>query len=109
VRSFVVVGTGMIVLQFSTYKTYFNLLFHRYLPDIKPTNQIDMQYDERSLLFGPPSHRPHDNLGHKDEFSTAIVYTTIFMVLRYGKCATKRTFVHIILDSLLWACLSVLK
>jgi hypothetical protein len=40
---------GMIVLQFSTYNNYFNL-FHCYLPDNKPTNQMDMQCDEACFL-----------------------------------------------------------
>jgi hypothetical protein len=73
----------------------------------QPTNAFPIR--QRSLLFDPTPFGAHDNLGYKDEFSTEVIYATIHMVLRYGECATKRTFVHSILDALLRACLLVLK
>ena len=62
-----------------------------------------------SLLFGPPPHRHDDNLGHKAELPTKVLYAAIDMVVCHGKCATKRAFVHAVLDSFLRACVFVLR
>ena len=64
---------------------------------------------QHSVLSGAPSRCSYDNLGHKTELQSTSIYSTIIMVICYGKCATKWTFVHALLDTLLRARLFILK
>lgn len=66
------------------------------------------KWNYSSLLFGPPSDRADNNLGHKAELQTSFLYAAIVMVVRYGKYATKWTLLYAILDSFLRASVFVL-